>query len=183
MNCTPPSTSTSWTRPGTPPAVRRTIDQTLGELRGVGAPATWVLSNHDVTRHPTRFGGGELGLRRAKAATLLMLSLPGGAYIYQGEELGLEEVLDIPGELRQDPIFARSGGERVGRDGCRVPLPWSGTEAPFGFGPAGTPWLPQPASWADLTVAAQDGDPVRPCPSTGRRCANGGAIRRSATGR
>ncbi len=140
-------------------AVRRTIDQTLGELREVGAPATWVLSNHDVTRHPTRFGGGELGLRRAKAATLLMLSLPGGAYIYQGEELGLDEVLDIPGELRQDPIFARSGGERVGRDGCRVPLPWSGTEAPFGFGPAGTPWLPQPASWTDLTVAAQDGEP------------------------
>ena len=139
--------------------VRRVIDQTLGELRDVGAPATWVLSNHDVTRHPTRFGGGDLGLLRAKAATLLTLSLPGGAYIYQGEELGLEEVLDMPGELRQDPIFTRTGGVRVGRDGCRVPLPWSGTEAPFGFGPAGIPWLPQPASWADLTVAAQDGEP------------------------
>ena len=140
-------------------AVRAVIDRTLAELKDVGAPATWVLSNHDVTRHPTRFGGGDLGLRRAKAGTLLTLALPGGAYVYQGEELGLEEVLDIPGELRQDPIFARTGGERVGRDGCRVPLPWSGTEAPFGFGPAGTPWLPQPASWATLTVATQDGDP------------------------
>ncbi len=140
--------------------VRKAIERTLGELREVGAPATWVLSNHDVTRHPTRFGGGELGLRRAKAATMLMFALPGGAYIYQGEELGLEEVLDIPGELRQDPIFCRTGGERAGRDGCRVPLPWSGDVTPFGFGPAGTPWLPQPASWAGLSVAAQDGDPA-----------------------
>jgi alpha-glucosidase len=140
-------------------AVRKAVDQTVGELREVGAPATWVLSNHDVTRHPTRFGGGELGLRRAKAATLLSLALPGGAYLYQGEELGLEEVLDIPGDLRQDPIFSRTGGERIGRDGCRVPLPWGGTQAPFEFGPAGTPWLPQPDSWADLTVQAQDGDP------------------------
>ena len=88
-----------------------------------------------------------------------MLALPGGAYIYQGEELGLEEVLDIPAPLRQDPIFARSKGARVGRDGCRVPLPWDGAQAPFGFGPGGTPWLPQPSSWAQLTVAAQDGDP------------------------
>jgi alpha-glucosidase len=139
--------------------VRKVIDQTLGELRDVGAPATWVLSNHDVTRHPTRFGGGDLGLCRARAATLLSLALPGGAYIYQGEELGLEEVLDIPAALRQDPIFARSNGERVGRDGCRVPLPWDGDQAPFGFGPSGTPWLPQPASWASLTVATQQGDP------------------------
>ncbi len=139
--------------------VRTVIDKTIDELRVVGAPATWVLSNHDVTRHRTRFGGGEVGLARANAGALLTLALPGGAYIYQGEELGLEEVLDIPGELRQDPIFARTGGERVGRDGCRVPLPWSGTEAPFGFGPAGTPWLPQPAEWAEQTVERQDGDP------------------------
>jgi alpha-glucosidase len=118
-----------------------------------------VLSNHDVTRHPTRFGGGPIGQGRARAATLLSLALPGGAYIYQGEELGLEEVLDIPDGLRQDPIFARTNGERVGRDGCRVPLPWAGDEAPFGFGPSGTPWLPQPASWAHLSVAAQEDDP------------------------
>lgn len=115
-----------------------------------------MLSNHDIQRHPTRFGGGEIGLRRARATTLLMLALPGGAYIYQGEELGLDEVLDIPAELRQDPIFARTGGERVGRDGCRVPLPWSGTAAPFGFGPSGTPWLPQPPTWAAITAEAQE---------------------------
>ncbi|MEP6979864.1 MAG: glycoside hydrolase family 13 protein [Nakamurella sp.] len=140
-------------------AVRKVIDKTLEELRSVGAPATWVLSNHDVIRHRTRFGGGAVGLARANAGALLTLALPGGAYLYQGEELGLEEVQDIPGELRQDPIFARTGGERVGRDGCRVPLPWSGTEAPFGFGPAGTPWLPQPATWAGATAEVQDGDP------------------------
>jgi alpha-glucosidase len=118
-----------------------------------------VLSNHDVVRHVTRLGGGALGRRRARAATMLSLALPGGAYVYQGEELGLEEVLDIPAELRQDPIFARTGGERIGRDGCRVPLPWSGDAAPFGFGPSGTPWLPQPADWASQTVAAQEADP------------------------
>ncbi len=140
-------------------AVRKVVDKTLEELRSVGAPATWVLSNHDVTRHRTRFGGGEVGLARANAGALLTLALPGGAYVYQGEELGLEEVEDIPGELRQDPIFARTNGERIGRDGCRVPLPWSGTEAPFGFGPAGTPWLPQPATWATQTVERQDADP------------------------
>ena len=141
-------------------AMRAAIDLTVTELGKVGAPATWVLSNHDVTRHPTRFGGGELGLRRAKAATLLTMALPGGVYVYQGEELGLQEVLDIPGELRQDPIFFQTGGERVGRDGCRVPLPWSGTEAPFGFGPDGTPWLPQPAEWATATAEVQEADPA-----------------------
>jgi len=139
--------------------VRGVIDRTLAELRDVGAPATWVLSNHDVTRHPTRFGGGAAGLRRARAATLLSLALPGGAYVYQGEELGLEEVLDIPADLRQDPIFARTFGERVGRDGCRVPLPWGGSQAPFDFGPGGTPWLPQPAAWSELTVERQQDDP------------------------
>ena len=140
--------------------MRAAIDLTLRELGKVGAPATWVLSNHDVTRHPTRFGGGELGLRRAKAATLLTMALPGGVYVYQGEELGLQEVLDIPAALRQDPIFFQTDGERVGRDGCRVPLPWSGTQAPFGFGPEGTPWLPQPAEWSVATAEAQDGDPT-----------------------
>ncbi len=140
-------------------ANREVIDQTLGELHDVGAPATWVLSNHDVVRHVSRFGGGELGRRRAQAATAMMLALPGGAYLYQGEELGLEEVLDIPDDRRQDPIFERTGGERVGRDGCRVPLPWSGQTAPFGFGPAGTPWLPQPDSWSNKTVEAENADP------------------------
>lgn len=141
-------------------ATRRVVDQTLAELAEVGAPATWVLSNHDVVRHVTRYGGGALGLRRARAATALMLALPGGAYLYQGEELGLEEVTDIPAALRQDPVFAQSDGELPGRDGCRVPLPWSGRTAPFGFGPSGTPWLPQPASWADQTVEVETADPT-----------------------
>jgi alpha-glucosidase len=92
---------------------------------------------------------------------MLMLALPGGSYIYQGEELGLPNVDDLPDEVLQDPMFLRSGGEMRGRDGCRVPLPWSGTEPPFGFSPAGVePWLPQPASWASLTVESEDRDPT-----------------------
>jgi alpha-glucosidase len=143
-----------------PTQVRLVIEQTLQQLADVDAPATWVLSNHDVIRHPTRLGGDDLGRRRAKAATLLMLALPGGAYLYQGEELGLPEVLDIPDHARQDPIFFRSGGQRVGRDGCRVPLPWSGNRPPFGFSRADAqPWLPQPADWAEHTEERQDADP------------------------
>ena len=141
-------------------SLRATIDQSIETLAAVGAPATWVLSNHDVVRHVTRYGGGAQGTRRARAAALLMLALPGGAYVYQGEELGLEEVVDLPDELRQDPTFARSGGEDRGRDGCRVPLPWSGTAPPFGFSATATPWLPQPASWSAATVERQAGDPT-----------------------
>ena len=121
-----------------------------------GSP-TWVLSNHDVTRHVTRYGGGEVGLARAKAATLTMLALPGSAYLYQGEELGLEQV-DVAPEFRQDPSWFRTG--EPGRDGCRVPVPWGGSQAPYEFGP-GTeqPWIPMPADWADVTVAAEAADP------------------------
>jgi alpha-glucosidase len=140
-------------------ALRTAIDRSIEQLAAVGAPATWVLSNHDVVRHVTRYGGGEVGVRRARAAALLMLALPGGAYVYQGEELGLAEVEDLPDDIRQDPTFVRTGGAVTGRDGCRVPLPWSGAAPPFGFGPAGTPWLPQPASWATLTAAHEDDDP------------------------
>ncbi len=140
-------------------AMRVAIDRSMGALVEVGAPPTWVLSNHDVTRHVTRYGGGERGQRRARAAALLMFALPGGAYVYQGEELGLEEVEDLPDELRQDPTFFRSGGARKGRDGCRVPIPWGGKEPPFEFGPGRTAWLPQPIEWAERTVAAEDGDP------------------------
>jgi alpha-glucosidase len=144
-------------------------------MGAVGAPATWVLSNHDVTRHATRFGNPpglgtqqreagdrELGLRRARAAILLMLALPGSAYLYQGEELGLPDVTDLPDEVRQDPSFFRAAGQDGFRDGCRVPIPWSGDEPPYGFGPvAGGPsWLPQPKSWAGLSIAAQTGDPA-----------------------
>ena len=155
-------------------ALREVIDSTLDALRPVGAPATWVLSNHDVTRHATRFanppspatqirtpGDRELGLRRARAATLLMLALPGSAYIYQGEELGLPDVTDLPDAVRQDPSFHRQAGQEGYRDGCRVPIPWSGDQAPYGFGPhpGGPSWLPQPETWAELSVEAQTGLP------------------------
>ncbi|WP_405014709.1 glycoside hydrolase family 13 protein [Kitasatospora sp. NBC_01539] len=160
-------------------AVRDVVDGTLAAHAEVGAPPTWVLSNHDTIRHVTRYGREDtsfdmgdkrlgaptdrvLGLRRARAAALLTMALPGGVYIYQGDELALAEVEDIPDHLRQDPTFARSQGADRGRDGCRVPLPWSGTAAPFGFSPAGAadPWLPQPADWTDRSVAAQDADPA-----------------------
>jgi alpha-glucosidase len=140
-------------------ALRAVIDETLRAMAPVGAPATWVLSNHDVVRHPTRYGGGERGLRRARAAALLMLALPGSTYLYQGEELGLPEVTDLPDEVRQDPSFFRDNGQEGLRDGCRVPLPWSGDRPPYGFGP-GDSWLPQPPEWKDLSVEAETGDPA-----------------------
>ncbi|MDX3381111.1 glycoside hydrolase family 13 protein [Streptomyces niveiscabiei] len=149
--------------------LREVIDLTLESMRPVGAPATWVLSNHDVTRHATRFanapglgtqirlaGDRELGLRRARAATLLMLALPGSAYLYQGEELGLPDVVDLPDEVRQDPAYFRGAGQDGFRDGCRVPIPWSREGESYGFG-AGGSWLPQPASWGPLSVEAQTG--------------------------
>ncbi|GGP40600.1 glycoside hydrolase family 13 protein [Streptomyces melanogenes] len=152
-------------------ALREVIDVSLAAMRPVGAPATWVLSNHDVTRHATRFanppglgtqlrtpGDRELGLRRARAATLLMLALPGSAYLYQGEELGLPDVTDLPDEVRQDPSFFRAEGQDGFRDGCRVPLPWTVDGPSYGFGSGGS-WLPQPASWSALSVEAQSGDP------------------------
>lgn len=143
------------TTPWSASRYRDTIQRTQAAMATVGAPTTWVLSNHDVVRHVSR-----LGLARARAATLLMLALPGSAYLYQGEELGLPEVLDLPDELRQDPQRRRSGGATPGRDGCRVPLPWSGQAPPFGFGPDGSvPWLPQPPEWGTLTAAAQRADP------------------------
>ncbi len=136
---------------------RGVVTETFAATAPVGASPTWVLSNHDVVRHPTRYGGGERGLARGRATTLAMLALPGSAYLYQGEELGLEQVA-VPPEDRQDPAWFRGGEE--GRDGCRVPIPWEGSEAPYGFGPGdGQPWLPQPADWAEETVAAQRGRP------------------------
>jgi alpha-glucosidase len=158
-------------------ALREVIEQAMALNAPVGAPATWVLSNHDVDRPVSRYGRADtafdlgrrryfhnfpvdlaLGTRRARAAALLTLALPGSAYIYQGEELGLWEVQDIADEMRQDPIWHRTNGADPGRDGSRVPLPWSGTEPPFGFSPPGAtapPWLPQPKEWRDLTVAAE----------------------------
>ncbi|MHC6628576.1 glycoside hydrolase family 13 protein [Streptomyces globosus] len=144
--------------PWDPALMRTVIDESLAATAAVGATTTWVLSNHDVVRHVTRYGGGAQGLARARAAALLMLALPGSAYLYQGEELGLPEVADLPDEVRRDPAFLRTAGQDGLRDGCRIPLPWSGQEPPYGFGPAGS-WLPQPRDWAGLTVAAQTGDP------------------------
>ena len=161
--------------------LRESIDEVLVALGGVGAEPTWVLSNHDVVRVVTRLGlpqprrrswldveldGTErpdvdLGTRRARAAALLMLALPGGAYVYQGEELGLWEVLDLPDDALRDPIWERSGHTRRGRDGARVPMPWTAAGPSFGFGPAGgaPPWLPQPAAWSRMAVDRQAGDP------------------------
>jgi len=157
--------------------LRAVIDETLASHAAVGAAPTWVLSNHDETRQVTRYGrpftgirerlldDGQpvdeaLGTRRARAAVLLLLGLPGSAYLYQGEELGLPEVEDLPEAALRDPVWTRSGHAIRGRDGCRVPLPWSGTAPPFGFGPPGsTPWLPPPASWAERSLEAQSEDP------------------------
>jgi alpha-glucosidase len=138
--------------------IRAAIDATLALPGGSRAP--WVIGNHDVVRPVTRWGPDA-----ARAAALLLLALPGSAYVYQGEELGLPEVLDIPDAARQDPAFLRTGGKVRGRDGCRVPLPWEPGGASFGFSrthagdcPA-APWLPQPADWGRYSVAAQAGDP------------------------
>jgi alpha-glucosidase len=140
--------------------MRNTIDRTLTALGAVGAPSTWVFENHDVTRLPTRYGGGELGRRRARAAALLLFGLPGTSFTYQGQELGLEEV-DVPEEARQDPIFFRTNGARAGRDGCRVPIPWTTEPPTFGFTTGeGEPWLPMPQDWSAVGVEAQDGEPT-----------------------
>ncbi len=167
----------SWTET----ALRTTIVSTLVEHAAVGAPPTWVLSNHDVARHVSRYARPQtgrplrslddliglpadlgVGIRRARAAALLMLALPGGAYVYQGEELGLAEVEDLPADVLADPTWKRSGHTQRGRDGCRVPIPWEGDEPPFGFSPEGAsqpPWLPQPLSWRFQTAAALDAAP------------------------
>jgi alpha-glucosidase len=159
--------------------LRHIITDSLISLDAVGAPSTWVLSNHDVVRHVSRFGydgpgprdgdgigpddvqpNEELGRRRAAAATAFMLGLPGGAYLYQGEELGLPDSTSIPASMRQDPTFARTGGARIGRDGCRVPLPWRSAEPHAGFGHGLDPWLPQPESWPTLARDQQESDPA-----------------------
>jgi alpha-glucosidase len=131
--------------------LREALDASRDALVGLQAPPTWVFENHDVTRIATRYGH-----EAARAAALLLLALPGPVFLYQGQELGLEQI-DLPDEVRQDPIFFRSNGERKGRDGCRVPLPWSGGAPPFGF-TTGEPWLPMPPSWGELTVEKQQVD-------------------------
>lgn len=157
-------------------ALRRVIDNSIAAFSSVGAPSTWVLSNHDVVRHATRLAlegenlqGHGIGpatkglpdpafaLNRARAATALMLALPGSAYLYQGEELGLPEAIDLPDDARQDPTWFRTNGERYGRDGCRVPIPWEDDDPSYGFGPGSASWLPQPAVWAAYTRSSQQG--------------------------
>lgn len=142
--------------PWDPAAFRDVIDEALRDIAGTGSSVTWVLNNHDQVRTVTRYGesgtgSSGLGAARARAAALLMLALPGAAYIYQGEELGLPEVVDLPDEVLTDPIFHRTGSRARIRDGCRVPLPWSGHASPFGFsaGSEARPWLPQPDWFAE----------------------------------
>jgi alpha-glucosidase len=158
-------------------ALRHEIGASLAAVEDIEAPQTWVLSNHDVVRHTTRLAydpvpgrtrmGGigaddpqpdpEVGLRRARAATTVMLALPGSAYLYQGEELGLPEATELPDEVRQDPTWQKSGHTVRGRDGCRVPMPWEGDAPSYGFGPSENSWLPQPAVYGELAVDRQTG--------------------------
>jgi alpha-glucosidase len=142
-------------------AFRTAIEQSLDSMGRVGALCTWVLSNHDIARAATRYGGGPEGVARARAAALVQLSLPGTAYLYQGDELALENV-DLPDEVLQDPTWERSNHTDRGRDGERVPIPWSGETPPFGFSTTPDTWLPMPAAWAGLTAADQAGDPSSP---------------------
>ncbi len=157
------------------PRLRSVVEASLRTNDEVGAPTTWVLSNHDVVRHASRLGldqsrprpngirsedpqpDAALGLKRARAATAMMLGLPGGAYVYYGEELGLPEHTTMPDRCRQDPTFHRTDGTVTGRDGCRVPMPWVKDAPAFGFGPGGEPWLPQPEAYGDLAVDQQAG--------------------------
>jgi alpha-glucosidase len=158
--------------------LRAVIDESIQAFAAVGAPPTWVLSNHDVVRHATRLAltgehlqGHGIGLdstglpdpvvalRRARAATSLMLALPGSSYIYQGEELGLPEVTDLPDSARQDPTWFRTQGQRYGRDGCRVPIPWEAGAPSYGFGPTDASWLPQPPEWAKYARDVEGGAP------------------------
>ncbi|HKJ12816.1 MAG TPA: glycoside hydrolase family 13 protein [Ornithinimicrobium sp.] len=163
--------------PWSAPALRDVIEDSLTVAHDVGAPTTWVLSNHDVVRHPSRYGltSGDkrpngigmtdpqpnemLGLRRARAGTTLMLALPGSAYLYQGEELGLPEHTSIPDAERQDPTWERSEHTQRGRDGCRIPMPWEAGATAYGFGDSSRTWLPQPELYGSLAVDRQDGVP------------------------
>ncbi|WP_199178006.1 glycoside hydrolase family 13 protein [Mycobacterium hubeiense] len=138
--------------------IRDAIENSLTAAAIEGATPTWTLSNHDVDREVTRYGGGDVGLSRARAMALVMLALPGAVFIYNGEELGLPNV-DLPDEVLQDPVWERSGHTERGRDGCRVPIPWHGDEPPFGFSTNPATWLPMPPEWAAVTVEKQLGAP------------------------
>ncbi len=134
------------------------ISNSLAAAACAGASPTWTLSNHDVDREVTRYGGGARGLARARAMAMVMLALPGAVFVYNGEELGLPSV-DLPDEALQDPVWQRSGHTERGRDGCRVPMPWQGSVPPFGFSTNPHTWLPIPTQWAELTVERQLAEP------------------------
>jgi alpha-glucosidase len=138
--------------------IRGAIENSLAAAAIESATPTWTLSNHDVDREATRYGGGCVGLSRAWAMALVMLALPGAVFIYNGEELGLENV-ELPDEALRDPVWERSGHTRRGRDGCRVPMPWEGDAPPFGFSATSDTWLPIPPQWVELTVQRQRDDP------------------------
>lgn len=137
--------------------IREAIENSLAAVELVGAVPTWTLANHDVEREATRYGGGSVGLARAKAMALVMLALPGAVFVYNGEELGLPNV-ELPDEALRDPVWERSGHTRRGRDGSRIPMPWEGDAPPFGFSTNPDTWLPIPPEWAALTVEKQLAD-------------------------
>ncbi|MDQ1245878.1 MAG: alpha-glucosidase [Actinomycetota bacterium] len=163
--------------------IHAAITSALAANSDVGAPTTWVTDNHDTVRSVTRYGsdlrlageyvpglasgdysgGGHsdvaLGTRRHRAMALLLLALPGTAYLYNGQELGLPNVDDLPESALQDPVWLRSGHTERGRDGCRIPMPWAGQAPPFAFSATADTWLPMPANWQHLTAAAQRDDP------------------------
>ena len=141
------------------PAFHQSIQDAMSAMAAHEAPCTWVLSNHDVVRHATRYGGGAIGQARARAAAMLILALPGAVYLYNGEELGLENV-DLPDWALQDPTWERSGHTERGRDGERVPMPWSTEADSLGFSVTGASWLPMPKSWGEKSVQSQSSDPA-----------------------
>ncbi|WP_345752815.1 alpha-amylase family glycosyl hydrolase [Microbacterium rhizophilus] len=149
----------AFARLGWAPEAWCAVGRDLEHMRRVyGAAPTWALENHDLVRTATRFGGGDVGLRRARAGILATLGFPGAAYLYQGQELGLPEV-DVPEDRRRDPMWFRGG---VSRDGARVPLPWTvSAAAAHGFAAeeGAGPWLPQPEGWGEHSIERQNGDP------------------------
>ena len=169
--------------PWVPSMLRRAVGDVYAALAAAGAGLAWTINNHDTQRSVTRYGRADaafassytgnnlvytgapvdlvVGARRARAMAVFAAAIPGSLYLYQGEELGLPEVLDLPADRREDPIFQRTQGRELGRDGCRVPLPWTADPAgSFGFSPVDVePWLPQPAGWGSWGADAQALDP------------------------
>jgi alpha-glucosidase len=173
--------------PWRPESIREVVRDTVATMTALDVPPAWTVNNHDTQRIVTRLGRANatelssytgnnlvyvdapvdlaLGTIRARAAIMFAAALPGTLYIYQGEELGLEEYLDLPNNFRQDPIYFRTEGRQIGRDGCRIPMPWTtaianSDKTSLGFSPTGVaPWLPQPEGWSQKSVQAQETDP------------------------